>query len=90
MDPADPHNLHDTADHPIIETIQIATEGNDCSECVERIRDPLMRVNGVADVKVDENVQAVFVTFDVRKIQPAEVHEAILRTGYKAAPTTLG
>jgi copper chaperone CopZ len=87
MDPADPHNLHDTADHPIIETIQIATEGNDCSECVERIREPLMNVNGIRDVKVDENVQAVFVTFDARKIQNADVHEAILRTGYKAAPS---
>jgi hypothetical protein len=32
-------------------------------------------------------VDAVFVTFDARKIQNAEVHEAILRTGYKAAPT---
>jgi copper chaperone CopZ len=86
MDPADPHNLHDTADHPIIETIQIATEGNDCRECVEQIREPLMRVNGITEVKVDENVQTVFVTFDARKIQNAEVHEAILRTGYKAAP----
>ena len=86
MDTADPHNLHDTADHPIIETIQIATEGNDCQECIERIRDPLMKMNGVQDVKIDENVNAVFVTFDARKIQNAEVHEAILRTGYKAAP----
>ena len=82
MDPADPHNLHDTADHPILETVQIATEGQDCRECVERVRDPLMCVNGITDVKVDENVQAVFVTFDARKIQNAEVHEAILRTGY--------
>lgn len=83
MDTADPHNLHDTADHPIIETIQIATEGNDCQECIERIRDPLMKVNGVQDVKIDTDVNAVFVTFDARKIQNAEVHEAILRTGYK-------
>ncbi|MFL6527262.1 MAG: heavy-metal-associated domain-containing protein [Chthoniobacterales bacterium] len=87
MDPADPHNLHDTADHPILETVQIATEGQDCRECVKQVRDPLMRVNGIADVKVDENVQAVFVTFDARKIQNAEVHEAILRTGYKPAAT---
>lgn len=85
MDTADPHNLHDTADHAILETIQIATEGQDCRECVEQVRDPLMRVKGITDVKVDENVQAVFVTFDARKIQNAEVHEAILRTGYKPA-----
>ncbi|MGI8819286.1 MAG: hypothetical protein ACR2ID_00185 [Chthoniobacterales bacterium] len=40
MDPADPHNLHDTADHEIIETIQIATAGNDCDECVAALRAP--------------------------------------------------
>lgn len=88
MDPADPHNLHDTADHPIIERVQVATQGQDCRACVERVRDPLMRVNGIVDVKVDEDVQAVFVRFDARKIQQAEVHEAILRTGYKPAATT--
>jgi copper chaperone CopZ len=86
MDPADPHNLHDTAEHPIVETIQIATEGNDCRECVEKIREPLLHIDGIREVKVDEAVQAVFVTFDARKIQNADVHEAILRTGYKAAP----
>ena len=87
MDPADPHNLHDTADHPILETVQIATEGNDCRECIERVREPLMRINGITDVKIDDKVEAVFVTFDARKIQNAEVHEAILRTGYKPAAT---
>lgn len=86
MDPADPHNLHDTADHAIMETIQIATDGNSCEECIERIREPLMEVNGIHEVRVDENVNAVFVTFDARKIQNAGVHEAIERTGYKAAP----
>ncbi|MDQ6626782.1 MAG: heavy-metal-associated domain-containing protein [Verrucomicrobiota bacterium] len=86
MDPADPHNLHDTADHAIMETIRIATDGNDCEACIEQIREPLMEVNGVHDVRVDEDLHAVFVTFDARKIQNAGVLEAIERTGYKPAP----
>lgn len=86
MDPADPHNLHDTADHAIMETIQIATEGNDCHECVRHLREPLLKINGITDVKVNAEANAVFVTFDARKIQNAGVLEAIERTGYRAAP----
>ena len=86
MDPADPHNLHDTADHAILETIQIATDGNECHACVERLREPLMQVNGITNVKANEDANAVFVTFDARKIQNAGVHEAIERTGYQASP----
>src|SRR6187402_2797510 len=47
MDPADPHNLHDTADKPVWERIDIATAGNDCNECVRALREPLMKIEGV-------------------------------------------
>jgi copper chaperone CopZ len=60
MDPADPHNLHDTADHPVLETIDIATEGNDCDECVRALREPLMRIDGVKDVKADPETERVY------------------------------
>lgn len=86
MDPADPHNLHDTADHEIIETIQIATAGNDCDECVRALRLPLMQINGVKDVKADVEAELVTVSFDARKTHAPDLHEAILRSGYKAAP----
>ncbi len=86
MDPADPHNLHDTADHPVIETIQIGTEGEDCDECVTKLREPLMRINGVTDVKIDSKAERVIVSFDARKTHAPELHDAILRSGYKPAP----
>lgn len=86
MDPADPHNLHDTADHEILETIQIATAGNDCDECVRALRDPLMKIKGVKDVKADANAELVTVTFDARKTHAPDLHEAILQSGYKPAP----
>ncbi len=86
MDPADPHNLHDTADHPILETIQIATDGNDCDECVERLREPLLRVDGVKDVRADVAAELVTVTFDARQIHAPDLHDIILKSGYKPAP----
>ena len=86
MDPADPHNLHDTADYPVLERIEIATEGGDCDECVRRLREPLSRVKGVTEVKTDPQTERVYVTFDARKTHVPDLHDAILRSGYKPAP----
>src|SRR5882724_7219018 len=51
-DPSDPFNP-ERADHAILETIEIATEGEDCDECVRKLRAPLMKIKGVRNVKVD-------------------------------------
>ena len=88
MEPADPHNLHDTADHEILDTIVIATDGSDCDECVRKLREPLMEIAGVKDVKADPVAELVTIKFDRRRTQAAELHEAILQSGYKAAPMT--
>ena len=88
MDPADPHNLHDTADKPVWERIDIATEGNDCDECMRALRGPLMKINGVKEVIADPKTENVRVTFDARKTHAPELHDAILRSGYKPAPMT--
>jgi copper chaperone CopZ len=85
MDPADPHNL-ERADHPILETIEIATEGEDCDECVRKLRGPLLRIPGVQDVKVNTATERVIVTFDARKTHAPDLHDAILKSGYKPAP----
>jgi copper chaperone CopZ len=85
MDPSDPHNL-ETADHEVLETIEIATAGEDCDECVRKLRAPLMRVSGVKDVKVDLGSERVIVTFDARKTHAPDLHDAILKSGYKPAP----
>ena len=85
MDPADPHNL-ETADHPILERIEIATEGSDCDECVRKLREPLMRIRGVKEVNADPESERVYVTFDARKTHAPDLHDAILRSGYKPAP----
>jgi copper chaperone CopZ len=86
MDPADPHNLHDTADHEVLETIDIATEGNDCDQCVRRLREPLMQVPGVKEVNADPVAERVWITFDARRAHAPDLHDAILKSGYKPAP----
>jgi len=82
LDPADPHNLQD-ADRPVLERIAIATEGEDCDECVRKLRQPLMNISGVCDVTVDTRRERVIVTFDARKTHAPDLHDAILQSGYK-------
>src|SRR3979490_3182893 len=85
IDPADPFTpIH--GDQPVIETIEIATEGEDCDECVRKLRGPLMKIPGVLDVRVDSKRERVIVTFDARKTHPPDLHDAILRSGYQPAP----
>ena len=85
VDPADPFTPpHDG--EPIIETIEIATEGENCDQCVEKLREPLMKVPGVRDVMVDTVGERVIVRFDACKVHPPDLHDAILKSGYKPVP----
>jgi copper chaperone CopZ len=84
-DPADPFvPIH--GDQPVIETIEIATEGEDCDECVQKLSPVLMKIPGVQSVGVDLGKERVSVRFDARKIHPPDLHDAILNSGYKPAP----
>jgi copper chaperone CopZ len=84
-DPADPF-FRERADQPILENIEIATEGEDCDECVNKLRPVLTNIPGVQDVQVDLQHERVIVTFDPRKTHPPDLHDAILKSGYKPAP----
>ena len=84
-DPASPFS-HEQADQPMLETIEIATEGEDCDECVRKLRPVLLKTAGVKDVSVDLKRERVIVTFDPRKTHVPDLHDAILKSGYKPAP----
>jgi copper chaperone CopZ len=86
-DPADPFFAERT-DHAILETIEIATEGEDCDECVRKLRPVLKNLTGVQDVKVDLQRERVIVTFDPRKAHPPDLHDAIVKSGYKPGPVS--
>ena len=81
-DPADPF-FPEPADHAVLETIEIATQGEDCDECVRKLRPVLKKITGVKDVKVDLKHERVVVTFDPRKTHSPDLHDAILKSGYK-------
>jgi copper chaperone CopZ len=84
-DPADPFSP-ERADHAVLERIEIATEGEDCDECVRKLRPALTSIPGVKDVKVDLERERVIVTFDARKTHAPYLHDAILKSGYEPAP----
>jgi copper chaperone CopZ len=84
-DPADPF-FPERGDHAVLETIEIATEGEDCDACVRKLRPVLKNISGVQDVKVDLPHERVIVSFDPRKTHPPDLHDAILKSGYKPAP----
>jgi len=50
-----------------------------------KLREPLIRINGVREVKVDLGHERVIVTFDARKTHAPDLHDAILKSGYKPA-----
>lgn len=83
-DPSDPFSS-EQRDAPVLETIEIATEGEDCDECVRNLRPVLKKINGVQKVDVDIKKERVVVTFDARKTHVPDLHDAILRSGYKPA-----
>jgi len=85
LDPSDPHNLQGS-EEPVLERIEIATEGENCDECVEELREPLMRIKGVTNVRVETDSQRIVVEFDARKTNPPELHDSILKSGYRPAP----
>jgi copper chaperone CopZ len=82
--PSDPFNS-ERADHAIVETIEIATEGEDCDACVRKLRPVLTKIPGVLDVVVDLPDERVTVKFDARKTHAPDLHDEILKSGYKPA-----
>jgi len=54
---------------------------------VRKLRRPLMKIKGVHSVKVDFKHERVIVTFDARKTHPPDLHDAILKSGYKPGLT---
>src|SRR5437867_13292983 len=84
-DPADPF-FPERADHAILETIEIATEGENHHQAVQKLRGPLMKIKGVEDAKVDLNHERVSVTFHARTTHPPDLHAAVLNSGYRPRP----
>src|SRR3954466_4226060 len=83
-DPADPFGpIH--GNKPVLETIEIETAGQDCEKCLRDLRGPLTKISGVEKVEIHPGRDRLMVTFDARRVHAPDLHDAILKTGYKPA-----
>jgi copper chaperone CopZ len=82
--PADPHDLR-TPEKPILETFDIAVEGERPVEHAHRIEKLAKDADGVRKVAAHLTEERVTITYDARVTSPAEIHELLLERGYKAA-----
>lgn len=67
----------------VFETHDIGIAGMICDNCVRKVETALRGVNGVKDVHVDRQAALATVTFDTTKTDLPELHDALIRSGYK-------
>ena len=66
-----------------LETHDIGISGMTCDHCVRRVEKALRSVKGVTDVRVDLKAALATVTFDSTKTHIPEMHDALLKSGYR-------
>lgn len=71
-----------------VETHTFAVEGMTCEKCVSKIEDVLKKQKGVKEAKADLKDQSVTVTYDNKETDMPELHETILKSGFRPAATT--
>ncbi len=70
-------------------TVDFVIEGDEtihCQACERRIRNALLRLAGVADVRASAQSHRVAVTIDPTRVGPDEVRVRLKRLGYEARP----
>ena len=70
----------------VLETHDIGIEGMTCDHCVRRVEKALHGVKGVTEVRVDRQAALATVTFDTTKTHMPELHDALLKSGYRPSP----
>lgn len=67
----------------VLETHDIGIEGMTCDHCVRRVEKALRGVNGVTEVRVDRPAALATVTYDTTRTHMPDLHDALLKSGYK-------
>jgi copper chaperone len=70
----------------VLETQDLGISGMTCDKCVQRVEKALRSVNGVTEVRVDLKAARATVTFDTTKTHIPEMHDALLKSGYRPSP----
>lgn len=72
-----------TSSAGVLETHEIGIDGMTCDNCVRRVEKALRGVVGVKEVRVDRSAALATVTFDTTKTHIPELHDALLKSGYR-------
>jgi copper chaperone CopZ len=81
---------HSTAAQPeLLETKTIGIAGMTCDKCVKKIEKAFARHAGVKEIQINVENATATITFDTRQTNMAELHETLLRSGYKPVANVL-
>src|SRR5215472_16228238 len=69
----------------VLETHDIGIAGMACDNCVRRVEKALRGIEGVKEVRVDRSAALATVTFDTTKTRIPELHDVLLKSGYRPA-----
>lgn len=86
----DTRELEDLLNPPnrsVIRTDQFGIDGLTTPEWLKKIEDALAHQDGVQSAHVDPEKHVVIVSYDARRTNVPELHDAILKSGYKPART---
>jgi copper chaperone CopZ len=72
-----------------LETREIKVAGMGCENCVRKLERALRAKDGVKDVRVDGIAGRATVTFDRTRTNIPELHEVIVKSGYRAGAVEL-
>lgn len=79
--------MADQQQEAVLETRDIGISGMTCDKCVARVEKALRGVSGVKEVQVNRHQARATVTFDTVVTNIPNLHDALLKSGYK--PTAL-
>ncbi|MGZ4964157.1 MAG: heavy-metal-associated domain-containing protein [Limisphaerales bacterium] len=82
--------IHTTAAKgELLETKTLGIAGMTCDRCVKKIEKAFHQNPGVKSIKIDRENAVATVTFDARRTNIPELHELLLKSGYKPVATVL-
>lgn len=75
---------------PAVSTVTLNVEGMTCASCSVAVRSALEKLDGVRRVRVSIEEKQAVVDYQVAKVTPQQMIEAVNRLGYRAslAPKT--
>ena len=67
-------------------TASVAIEGMHCGNCANKVKEAVIKLDGVSKVRVSVAKKSMTVTYDEGRISIAQIKAAVSKAGYKPAP----